>query len=41
VTSISVLWEGVMEFGQVSGRKANALKSSLYMTGMGEEDKVR
>jgi hypothetical protein len=40
VASIGVLWEGVMEFGQVSGLKANALKSSLHMAGVGEEDKV-
>jgi hypothetical protein len=29
-----------LAFGQVSGLKANALKSSLYMAGVGKEDKV-
>jgi hypothetical protein len=39
VASIGILWESVMEFGQVSGLKANALKSNLYMAGVGEKDK--
>jgi hypothetical protein len=29
-----------LEFGQVSGLKAKAFKSSLYMAGVGEEDKA-
>jgi hypothetical protein len=41
VTSIGVLWKSVTEFVQVSGLKANALKSSLYMIGVGEEDKAK
>jgi hypothetical protein len=40
MASINVLWESVLEFNQVSGLKANAMKSSLFMAGVGEEDKA-
>jgi hypothetical protein len=40
VASIGILWEGVIKFGQISGLKANILKSSLYMAGVEEEDKA-
>jgi hypothetical protein len=35
---LGFIWENVWEFGQISGLKANALKSNMYMAGVGEED---